>query len=183
MTADRRVDGAAGGHHAATHGLVLAMDLARFQHAHEGGVRLQGPRDHEQPAGVLVQPVDNAGPWQQGQPGIVGQQGVLQRPVRVAGAGVDDQPDRLVDDDQGGVLVDDLERHWLGHDRHLVLEPCVDLHRLAADEAVAGTQRTAVDEHLALVDPGLQARPGIVRKQAGKRLVEAPAGRFGGHAC
>ena len=103
------------------------------------------------------------------------QQRVEQRAVRLAGAGMHDQAGRLVDDDQVGVLVHDLERHALRRRGDRV-------RRRAAARAprcsppVTGLRAAAalaVDRDVAGLQPGLQAVARVLREQARQRLVEA----------
>ena len=73
------------------------------------------PGDHQQPARVAVEAMDDARPLDAGDaaPGLavaVGQQRVDERAARMARRRVDDQPGRLVDDQQVVVLVDDPQR-------------------------------------------------------------------------
>ena len=71
-----------------------------------------GAGDDEQARAAGVEAVDDARSHRVADVGELAeavQQPVDQRPVRVAGTGVDDQPGRLVDDDDVVVLEDDLE--------------------------------------------------------------------------
>jgi len=75
-------------------------------------------RDHHA-AGVLVQPVHDAGPEHAADPrqiAAVVQQRVDQRAAGVTGGGMHDHPGGLVDRDQIGVLEQDRERDRLGGD-------------------------------------------------------------------
>ena len=88
---------------------VGALELAAADERGEAPVRLLGAGDDEQPRGVPVEPVDDARP-----PGLAagdeaGEQ-VDERPAGAAGAGMDDQPGRLVDDGQVLVLPGDPRR-------------------------------------------------------------------------
>ena len=67
-------------------------------------LRDHGLRDHQQPARVLVQAMDDAGARHAGERRRMREQRVHQRAVRLAGARMHDQADRLVDDDQRRVL-------------------------------------------------------------------------------
>ena len=73
------------------------------------------PGDHQQAARVAVEAVDDPRPLDAGDPTpgravAVGQQRVDQRAAGMARRRMDDQPGRLVDDQQVVVLVDDAER-------------------------------------------------------------------------
>ena len=78
-----------------------------------GGV---GLGDDQQAGGVLVEPVDDAGPPDPADPrqagAAMGDQRVDQRAVRMARRRMDDEAGRLVDDDQVLVLEDDVERQY-----------------------------------------------------------------------
>ena len=76
---------------------------------------------HHQAAGVLVQAVDDPRPAlapdaREGLPAM-GDQGIDQGLVGIAGGGMDDHPRRLVDDDEILVLIDDGKIHRLAHGR------------------------------------------------------------------
>src|SRR5439155_572763 len=77
----------------------------------EVGLRGYGFRHHQQAARVLVETVDDAGPWYSGQGRRMRQQRVEKRAVRLARARMHDQARRLVDHDQLRVFVHHLERH------------------------------------------------------------------------
>ncbi len=70
-----------------------------------------GPGDDEQSRGVLVETVDDARSVGVAARGLAGQ-GLGERSLLVAPAGVHDEPRRLVDDQQLLVLVDDRD---VGH--------------------------------------------------------------------
>ena len=69
--------------------------------------------DHQQPRGILVDPVDDPRPRDPADPGELSaammQQRIDQRPIAVARGRVDDQPGRLFYDDQMLVLERDLQ--------------------------------------------------------------------------
>jgi hypothetical protein len=73
------------------------------------------PGDHQEPARVAVQAMDDPGPLDAGDPAprrpvAVCQQGVDEGAVGMARRGVDHEPGRLVEDEQVVVLVDDRQR-------------------------------------------------------------------------
>ena len=80
-------------------------------------MRRLGLGDDHDAGGVLVQPVHDAGAAFAADAGeavaAMGDEGVDQRAVRVAGGGVDDQAGGLVQHQQIGVLVEDGERQVL----------------------------------------------------------------------
>ena len=69
---------------------------------------------HHQAAGVLVEPVHDAGPFDAADAGqavaAMGDQRIDQRAFGVAGGGMHDQALRLVDDDERVILVDNIQR-------------------------------------------------------------------------
>ena len=97
--------------------------------------------DHQQPARVAVEAMDDARPLDAGDPAVVGsppgEQRVDQRAVAVAGRRVDDEPGRLVDDQQVVVLVDDLDR-----DRRVGLEVARDLGRRDLEDHGSAARRS-----------------------------------------
>lgn len=93
----------------------------------------------------------------------------------VAAARMHHQPHRFVDDDQGVVLEDDLERDVLGLlGEHGFTEFRAHEHRLAAPHTlglrIGG--RTG-DGDPPRLQPGLQATAGVLREQPGEGLVGA----------
>jgi hypothetical protein len=163
-------------------------DPARGQIGAEAPQRDVGAGHQHQPAGPLVQPVDDARTLRSAQRGpvvVARQQRVDQGPGLPPGAGVDDHPRRLVDDHQVAVLVDHGERDRLGRDPR---RPAVgDGHRdpVARGQGPAGAGREAVDQHRALAhqagghgaggqQPGLgeeavQPGLGVLRHDLGRR--------------
>ncbi len=110
--------------------------------------------------------------------GVVREQRVLQRVVRVARAGMHDETGRLVHDQDVCVLPGDDERQRLRDVRDGVLVGRVELDTFAAADDVARPQHAAIDAQHAVVDPALQARARELRQGVGQRLVEAPSGRL-----
>ena len=111
---------------------------------------------------------------------IVRQQRVLQRVLAIARARMHHHARRLVDHDDRGVLVHDVERQLLGRDAGLGRQARLDRRGFAADHQVARADAQAVDSHGPLLDPALDARARVLRQQLGQRLVEAPSGEFRG---
>ena len=93
---------------------VATLDGPRLQLAGERQVRAIGLGDREEPGGAPVQPVDDAGapgaPDAREPRAAVREQRMDEGPRPVPRAGVDDEPHRLVHDQELGVLVDDGER-------------------------------------------------------------------------
>ncbi len=110
------------------------------------------------------------------------QQRVLQGAGRVAGAWMHDQPGGLVDHEDVAVLVDDVQLDLFRRDPDGLLRRLrADLDVLAAQNLVLGSQLLAVDEHLAGLDPFLDAGAGKVAQQLGQHLIQALAGVFDGN--
>src|SRR5581483_10516492 len=120
-TADRGVDRAPLGLEPAPgQGQIAALDLPGGQGGHQPLVGPGRAGHHHEPAGVAVEAVDDAGPH-----GVAGggdlrpavEEPAGQRPLPVAGAGVDDEAGRLGQDDDVGVLVEDGEVDRFGPGR------------------------------------------------------------------
>ena len=117
--AQRRIDGAAGGHRAPGDDRdIAAVDAVRgelFGQPFVGAVVLRGD---DQPAGILVDAVDDArtrnAPDPRQLPSAMVEQRVDHRPVKIARGGMDDHARGLVDDDQMFVLIGDDQAHVLG---------------------------------------------------------------------
>ena len=122
MTADRRIDGAVrAGRGAPYEREIAALELAGPAMVGELlGERAMGPvglGHHHQPARVLVEAMHDARPRHAADArealAAMGDQRVDERAGRMAGAGMDHEPRRLVDDDERVVLVDHIERNGL----------------------------------------------------------------------
>ncbi len=88
-------------------------------------------------------------------------QRIDQRPVGMAGGGVDDEPGRLVDDDEMLVLVDDVERDVLALDGQIFRRGRVERDGRPRGELARGVARDlAVDEDAAVLDQRLEPRAG-----------------------
>ena len=137
---------------------VDAAHLPRGNLAHQRGHRRQGLGNHHQATGVLVEPVNDTRPRQDGGAGMVGQQAVEQCARPVARRRMHHQPDRFVDHQQLRILVDDGQRHGLGPKgqalggrRQCHLQPLPDL-----DLARRGGLHLAVELHVTAIDQLLQ---------------------------
>ena len=175
---DRRIDDAFRRAHAAPcQGGVGAAHRTRLQLPHEARLRNEGFGDHQQAAGVLVQAMHDAGPRDVGKRWRVRKQCIEQGAVRIAGARMDDQSGRLVDDEDFGILVDDLQGHSLRRGRG-VTGHCGQRqhHRFPAGHGALAFGRDAFDQQNALFQPGLQTAARILREHPGQRLVQAQSG-------
>src|SRR5699024_762330 len=96
--------------------LIFALEAVRLDLLGEREMRGVVLRDNQQSARVLIDAVydsraDDA--VYARQVANVPEQSVYKRAVRIAGRGVDDHALRLVDDQQVGVLIHDIERYVL----------------------------------------------------------------------
>ncbi len=172
MTADGRVDGAAGDDHADDDGFIDAADTARLQLLDQTRLRLQCLGHHHQAGGVLVQPMHDTGARHVDQVGHVMQQGVEQRAIRMARCRMYHQPCGLVQYQDVFILEDDIQRNVLRHPlalrlllgRQLEDRPCV--------YRIARAQHRTVDREQAILYPGAEARAGMVGEQLRRDLVE-----------
>ncbi len=155
------------------------MNIARLQLFDERGVRRKRARDDHDAGGILVEPVHDARARDFGETRIEMQQRILQRAARLAGARMDDQSDRFVDDENVGIFVADIERDGFRRHRHFLRRLRANDDFFAAVNDLSRRRDDAVEQHVAGLDPLRQPRARIVRKQLRQRLIEAPAGRFG----
>ena len=81
------------------------------------------------------------------------------------------------------IFVDDIQRDIfclpVAFGRQLGLQ----LQRFTADQLIAATAHFAVHQQLAIFDPLLQARTGIIGKEFGGNLVEATVAHVEGNFC
>jgi len=149
---------------------VRALEGALPHELHQPLVCVLRPRDGQQPRGVAVEPVHDPGPLGIAARAAAGQR-IDERVAAVPRAGVDDQPGRLVDDQDVLVLPDDVRRGRRDNRSRCLLLRQLDL--LAACEAEALRPRASVDER-APGDGALCRRPRA--EQAREEAVEALAG-------
>ena len=131
------------------------------------------------PARVLVEPMHDARARDFGEARIEMQQRVLQRSIRLARTRMHDQSDRLVDDQNIGVFIADVERDGLRRHRHFLRRLRANDHGFAAVNDLSRRGDGAVEQRVAGLDPLRQPRARIIGKQLRQRLIEAPPGRFG----
>ena len=161
-------------------GAVDAAHRARLQLAHQAGMGAQAAGDDHHAGSVLVQPVHDPRAGQRGQRLIEMQQRVLQRAVRVARRRMHHQARRLVDDDQVVVGVEDIQRNRFRPHLVVTLDLRREFQMLAAEQPVGRLADPTVHGQLATADPLLKSRPREIRKQLGRRLVQAQPGVFRG---
>ena len=110
MPSDRRIDRAAVFDEAARQRIVMTLDRARLQLAHQIGLRFGRASHDHQPAGVLVEAMDDTGARHPIELRGMVEQGIEQGAMPVAATGMYDQPGRLVDDHQAFILENHIER-------------------------------------------------------------------------
>ena len=95
----------------------------------------------------------------------------------MARARMHDHADGFVHHEHGVVLEDDRERDRLGDERLRRGRGDLDVHGLAAADAVRRLARAAIDAHMAVVDERLHAGARELRHALGEPAVQARAGR------
>ncbi len=108
------------------------------------------------------------------------EQGVLQGSVTVSRGWVHDKTRRLVDDEDGFILVDDIQGNILPLTIGRHLDFRMQFHLLATQHLVFGGQGLAVDRRVPAADPALQFAAGEIRKDFGQCLVEPHARQIKG---
>ena len=174
MTADGFIDGATASHDAVAERKVLAADLARRERAYQRGMGDWRARHEQQPGGVLVEAMHNAGARHGGEGRLEFEQRVLQRTSRDSGAWMHHESGRLVDHQQRGITVQDAKRQRGGAGLHAgdCGELRLDTQPLARPHGVAALRNGTVELHPTSVDPALQASPRVLRQQPCKHCVE-----------
>jgi len=113
--------------------------------------------------------------------GIETEQRVQQRAAGIAGARMHDQPCRLVDDDEVGVLVDHLDGNRLGRELEHGLEAGIDRNRLAPAKFLSRRHDRAVEREFARFDPLANPAAGVVGPDRSHGPIQALAGELGRH--
>ena len=183
MAPDGCVDAAPRDDPAPDHREILAANRARGELLHQGLVGGQGAGDDQKTGGVPVETVHQAGPGDGGEPGIVVEEGVDQRPVRPAGARMDHHSGRLVDDDEGLVFVADGEVDGLsGVGRGGgVLGRRPELDEVSGLDRIAGPPAALLHGGRAVPDPSLEAGPRVLGCERGENDIEPSARQFFGN--
>ena len=179
-------------------GQILALYLSARNRTHQrlhGGA---GLGHHHEAAGVLVEPVNNAGPWQQPSPFMMRKQAIEQRATPMARRRMDHQTHPFVENQQISILVQHSQIHGLGIKgaglsrqittqlnlvaqpdlgRRAGLHPTVHLHRRDIDELlnkiareIGQHQGQSLIEPLPVSDLG---HPDLARQQGGRRIPDA----------
>ena len=158
VTADVALDGALGRRLAAGDGQVASSHLPAGQLGGQAGKGAFAAGADQQAAGVAVQPVDDAGPRQPGGLRVGMKQAVHEGVAPVSGGGMGDEPGRLVDDGDVGVLMDDGKRHRVGCKGGVAFQRLrFDLNALDALQAQRRQPYLLVDAHCSQGDPALDA--------------------------
>jgi outer membrane protein assembly factor BamD len=179
VTPDRLIHSTASSHDTGAYSQVMALDLTGSNGRDQRSVNLGSARDHQQSAGVLVEPVHDPGPGHQRQLRVERQQRVLQGICCVASAWMHDLPRRLVHDEQCTVFEDNGERQNLRNDPRLDLDPRLEPYALAASHLVPAARLAPVDQHRPVLDPGLKPGTGVLRQRARQSLVQPQTGQLG----
>ena len=136
-------------------------------------MRLGRPCDDEQPGGVAVEPVDDPGPvGLLAARSLVRQQAVDEGPGRMARRRMDDEPGRLVDDEQVLVLVGDPQRQLLRLERARRRVGHLDRQLLPALQPVALRTAAPVDLDPARGERALRGGTGAELGQSTQEPVE-----------
>jgi hypothetical protein len=141
---------------------VAALHAPRRQLARERLMRVIGLGNDEEPGGPTVQPVHDT--WSPSaadareRRAAVRQESVDERPCPVARTRVYHEPSGLVHHQEVGILVDDVDRDRLGHDRHSLGGRHVDQDARPGPQAVARPGLASHHVHLAGQDQRLKPR-------------------------
>ena len=174
MTSDRRIDLAVPGDVAVHQREVRARDGPRLELAHEIGLRGGRFCDYQQTTGVLVEAVHDTRTRQASQLRRVREQRIEQRPVPVAAARMNDEPRRLVQDEERLVLVHHVERDVLRTEsEYLRIGFGVDLDALAAAQLLPRNGGKPVERHVVIPHPARKAAARVLRQQAGEDLIQS----------
>lgn len=160
-------------------GLVLPVDAAPLELIHKRLVGRQRLGHHQESAGILVEPVHDSGPRYQGELREAMQEGVLQGAVRISGGRMHHQSRRLVDHEKLIVLEQNIQWYSLGNTLVAGLGYRPQANLLTTLHLISTPTGRAVHQHLALVDPLLQATARELGQDLGEDLVEPASGHPG----
>lgn len=182
MSPERGIDAAAGDHRPPDHGKVVALDFAPLELLHQSGVGLQCARDQQAAAGVLVEAMNQSGTRQGRQLRIEVQEPVDQRAGGIAGAGMNHQSGRFVDDQKGRVVDQHSQRHRLGlRIPRVRLEHGLQLDSFAFGEPEVRLDLPTVDAQLPGPDPFTETTARELRPGLRCGLVDPQTGLLGGN--
>jgi hypothetical protein len=172
VAANRFVDRATGRHNARAQRNVVPLDLTLGNRRHERRMHFRSTRNHQQPARILIEPVNDPRSRYDGQLWVECQQRVLQRLTGVPRTRMHDHPRRLVDYQQRAIFEDDVQRQRFRHHLLVRLDASLDHDPLAAKHLVPPAQQTPVDLDGSGLDPTLEPGPGVLREHPRKGLIE-----------
>ena len=176
MAAQWGIDRAPGDHLAANQREVLPMHRAGPDHANQRSMSAQRSRHQHQARGVLVQSMHDPGTRKRRQTGIEMQEGVLQRSCRLARTRMHHEASGLVEHEEVGIRVHDLERDGFGRILHERFRPRIQVNPLATVDAMARFANRTVEVHTTGTHPGHEACARVLREQACQDLVEPASG-------
>jgi len=156
MSRDGLVDRTAARQYTTADREVMPRYRSFRQLAHQCRMRLQGLCDQQEPGRILVDTMDDPGPWHLLQLRSVVQQAIHQRATRVARPRMDDQASRLVDDQQVLILIHNIQRYGLWFGTHFALDKGLELNDLPARNGIAGPLRAALDPYRTCQQPFLE---------------------------
>lgn len=165
VTSDRKVNGASPGQGPLHQSQILAVNAVGLELLDQDFVGLNRACHHQKSAGILIDAVHDARTWHLVERGVVVKERVLERSVMVARGRMDNQPLRLVDHDEGGILVDDMERNGFRGDLRDHLEGRGQDHFLTAKEFSLGFRSLPIHDDRTRPDPVLDSITGIFRKE------------------
>ena len=157
-------------------GLVGLFHLVALELSGQPPVGRIGFRHHEKAGGPLVETVDDPGAQDAADPREVAamvEEGVDQRPARMAGRRMDDHPRRLVDDQQRGVLVEDRQGDRLGQDPGGSRLRDADGDGIRRLHLPAGLGRAVIHQNPPLRNGPLDLGAGEARLFTGEKEIEA----------
>jgi hypothetical protein len=176
IAADGLGDGAfIGGEFAVSEGDVDLLHLADSELRGKMAMGSVVARDQDDAASEAIQPVDDAGAKMAayGRKLLEAMQHRINEGSGVlTGARMDHHPRRLIDRDDIGVLIQDIERQVLGRGAERGQFPGIHVDALSAFQHERTLLGRAVHKHAALSDPILKTRAAVLRELLAKELIE-----------
>jgi hypothetical protein len=143
----------------------------------QGGIGLGG---HEAAGGVLVEAMDDAGALHSADSrelaAAVVEEGVDERAVRIAGGGMDDEADWLVEDDEVVILKENVERDLLRKDCGRFGGGQIDRNGVAPRYRSFGAGNRTIEKDVAALEKALNAGARQFGQLAGEEEVQPFAG-------
>ncbi len=162
IAADGGIDTPAGRHGAPHERDVFLLDLAILELPRQFLVRGIVLRDDHHAGRAAIEPVDDSRPQHAADAAEVGdvmQQRIDERAGGVTRAGMHDHARRLVDDDDVGILVKDLERHRLGFGGGRCGGGKIDGDAISRTHREVRARLARGDAHVTVFDQLLDLRP------------------------